>query len=82
MKYRSKPSTLEATQWFPGREVPGVQFSKDVRFLADGLPFVITAHGQRAFLDPGDWVAEEPGGRGNYPIKPDIFATRWEAADG
>jgi len=41
--------------------------------------FVVTAHGQRAYLADGDYVVEEPDGRGYYPVKPDIFEKRWES---
>lgn len=42
--------------------------------------YVTTAHNQRAYLADGDYVVEEPDGRGFYPVKPDIFEKRWEAA--
>jgi hypothetical protein len=35
----------------------------------------VTAHGQRVYLEPGDWIRAEPDGRGHYPIKADIFPT-------
>jgi hypothetical protein len=44
-------------------------------------PYVRTAHQQIVFLEPGDWVVQEPGGQGAYPVKPDIFAATYEPVD-
>jgi hypothetical protein len=73
-RYRSKPITIEATQWSPGRVVAGVQEDES------GRPYVVTIHGQRAYLKPGDWVITEPDAEHHYPCKPDIFAARYEPA--
>jgi hypothetical protein len=71
-RYRSRPAEIEADQWFPGKAVRGVEW--------DGMrPFVTTIHGQRSYLDPGDWVADEGDGVHFYPIKPDKFEKRWES---
>jgi len=72
-RYRSKPKEVEATQWQSGADVPGVYFT------TGGTPYVITIHGQRAYLVPGDFVITEPDGEHHYPCKPDIFADRYEA---
>ncbi len=79
-KFRKRPVVVEAEQ-FLGFYPPYI----------DGLPtgvevdgnraFVVTAHGQRVYLEPGDWVIAEPDGRGHYPCKPDIFAATYEPAD-
>lgn len=73
-RFRKRPVVVEAEQWFPGRRVAGVREN-----IAGS--FVVTAHGQRAYLAPGDWVITEPDGRGHYPCKPDIFAATYEPAD-
>jgi hypothetical protein len=84
-RFRSKPAFVIAVQWWPGKEVTGVAYEED--YTTEDLdgeqrvrrrPYVVTAHGQRAYLAPGDWVIEEPGGEGHYPCKPDIFEKRWE----
>ena len=81
-KFRKKPVVVEAAQFWPEREP-----------LPDGVDFhgtddtgakhysVRTAHGQRAFVVAGDWVIAEPGGRGHYPCKPDIFDSTYEPAE-
>jgi hypothetical protein len=70
-RFRKKPVVVEAEQWFPGKAVAGVTEE-------GGSAFVVTAHGQKAYLAAGDWVIAEPGGRGHYPCKPDIFAATYE----
>lgn len=40
-----------------------------------------TVHDQRCYLSPGDWVVPEPDGVHFYPIKPDIFAKKYEAVE-
>jgi hypothetical protein len=73
MKYRKRPIVVEATQWFPGANIPGVYFDN----YADRY-YVMTIHGQNAYLDPGDWVITEPDGIHHYPCKPDIFDQTYE----
>lgn len=42
---------------------------------------MVTAHGRRAYLAAGDYVIEEPDGRGYYPCTQGIFATTYELCD-
>jgi hypothetical protein len=74
-RYRKRPIKVEAVQWFPGVNHPGVtpggEYGSSVR----------TAHGQQALLSPGDWIIAEPDGRGFYPCKPDIFAATYDLVD-
>jgi hypothetical protein len=75
-KYRSKPTTCESQQWFPGVEVEGV------RFHPDGQPYVITAAERVVDIDPGDYIIREPGElTGFYPCKPEVFERRWEPVE-
>lgn len=89
MKFRKRPVIVEATQWFPGLEVPGV-FSyqppdlivggtkqEEQRFKQEPYYAVRTAHGEITRIAPGDWIIAEPDGRGHYPCKPDIFAATY-----
>lgn len=78
-KFRKKPVVVDVEQWFPGKDVAGVH----VPSVREEAPshYVITAHGQRAYLAVGDWIIAEPDGRGFYPCKPDIFAATYEALD-
>lgn len=87
MKFRKKPIIVEAEQYLGYYHTPyptGVKIednSNDPEALTlrgRYAPYVITAHGQRAYLETGDWVIEEPDGRGYYPCKPDIFEQTFE----
>ena len=79
MKYRKKPIVVEAEQWFPGQNTPGVQEQ-----WLKGLPtryYVVTAHGQRVYLKPGDWVIAELDGEHYYACRPEIFAATYDPAE-
>jgi hypothetical protein len=43
--------------------------------------YVITAHAQRVYLVPGDWILPEPDGEGYYPCKDDIFKATYEPVE-
>lgn len=81
-RFRSKPGFLDAEQW-TGTDA---SYKKVCDFVGHLLPWndeqgelkVVTAHGHETIVSENDWVAAEPDGRGHYPIKPDIFARRWE----
>lgn len=82
MKFRRKPIVVDAEQWFPGEKIEGVRHFKPRG--EGGSPgeswFVVTIHGQHAYLMPGDWVITEPDGIHHYPCKPDVFAAIYEPA--
>lgn len=74
-RYRKRPVVVEAIQ-FTNRladDPPGVYRREE-----DLTPYVVTIHGQRAYLSPGDWIVTEPDGGHHYPVKPDIFAVTYE----
>ncbi len=70
-RYRKRPIIVEAEQWFPGVEIPGLTRGP----LGIG---VVTIHEQLAYLSPGDYVITEPDGVHHYPCKPDIFEASYE----
>lgn len=84
MKFRKRPIVVEAERFtdahlFGHKPLPaGVtkESDGDSASMAGALVrfCVTTAHGQKAYLEPGDWIIAEPDGRGYYPCKPDIFA--------
>jgi hypothetical protein len=75
-QFRKRPVVVEAEQWFPGKDVPGVIDLRNEK-VEEGWG-VMTAHGQIAILAAGDYVVAEPGGRGHYPVEADIFETTYE----
>lgn len=72
-QYRKKPIVVEATQWFPGIEIPGVNYGR-----VDTNAWFITIQGDRVSLAPGDWVITEADGINHYPCKADIFAATYD----
>lgn len=79
MKYRSRPCEIEATQWFPGKQVPGVVVGWPVEGTEYNWdPHVVTIQGNRVLLTPGDYVCTEPDGIHHYPCSPAVFEKRWE----
>jgi hypothetical protein len=87
VRYRKRPVEVEAEQWFPGKDVPGVRHFAGSAAKSPGdlglseCWFVVTIHGQHAYLTPGDWVITESDGVHHYPCKPDEFARIYEPCD-
>jgi hypothetical protein len=72
-KFRKKPIVVEAHQ-FQNAATGGF----GVRTEEDGRAYVMTIHGQKAYLSPGDWVIVEMDGFHCYPCKPDVFSATYE----
>jgi hypothetical protein len=73
--FRRKVTTIEAEQFHHAATSP-----RGVRTEEDGRAYVITAHEQKVYLAPGDWIVPESGRDDRfYPIKPDIFAQTYDA---
>ena len=72
--FRRKPEPpFEANQFQHAATSP-----VGVRTEEDGRAYVVTAHEQKVYLQPGDWVRAEPDGVHYYPIKDEIFRERFE----
>ena len=82
-QFRKKPVVIEAQQWFPdGTATKGVRWERQSNDDGEYLvPYVITAHEQRAYLAPGDWIIPEPTEGRFYPCKPDIFAATYDPVE-
>jgi len=80
-QYRKKPIVIEAVQWWPGANIPGVReiAAVDGEYGPQGQFWTI--HGQSTHINPGDWIIQEADGVHWYPCKPDIFAATYEPAD-
>jgi len=88
-RFRKKPVVIEAVQFLANGEatkpVRGMTLWRDdpegvtPRDMSWG--YVTTIHGQRAHVQHGDWILPEPDGIHFYPVRPDIFAATYEAAD-
>lgn len=81
MKFRNRPTIIEAEQFFPDKTLPFYDRGPVV-FLYDGRWSVKTIHGQLAYLTPGDWVILE---QNNWTLawvcKPDVFSERYEPVE-
>lgn len=72
--FRSKPVEIEAWQYHPKRLVRGV-----CNCDANAIDHLHTMHNdQIVFLEDGDWIVPEPVPNRFYPIKPDVFAKKYE----
>jgi hypothetical protein len=72
-RFRKKPVIIEAEQFDGTNDPVGVWRREE-----DRTPYVVTVHGQRCYIEPGDWIIPEPDGVHYYPCKPDIFAATYE----
>lgn len=76
-KFRSRPVEIEAWQWTheSAGELPGVcQCHK-----GNWGSHLHTMHDdQVVMLATGDWIVPEPVPDRYYPIKPDVFARKYE----
>lgn len=70
--YQKKPLRVQAVQYDGRIDPPGVFRDED------RAAYVVTIHGQRAYLVPGDYVITEPDGVHHYPCKQDIFEKSYD----
>jgi len=84
--FRKKPIVIEATQWFPGVVIEGVEMVKcdlprhdpEYPCMAGEHPRIQTLEGDM-HVSAGDWIITGVKGE-RYPCKPDIFAATYDAA--
>lgn len=83
-KFRKKPVVIEAEQWVPGVEMPGVYRSVTLGSLSvddflHPLGWIDTLEGTMR-VSPGDWVITGVNGE-KYPCKPDVFAKTYDPVE-
>ena len=84
-----RPIVIEAEQWFPGEELPGVQGvnpNKLCGCILFGLGTLVlhvhTIHDSQVVkLEAGDWIIPEPDGVHFYPVTNDIFQATYELVE-
>ena len=80
MKFRKRPVTIEAEQWFEGQHIPGVHYATE----GCGHPLLMAhCHTDEGPLtvSNGDWVI--CGVKGEYyPCKPDVFEATYRQVHG
>lgn len=87
-RFRKRPVVVEAAQWHGPRTdgptpTPAGVYRADGDGSGEDVFYVVTIHGQRTPIVPGDWVIVEsrqptPGLVHAYPCKPDVFAATYE----
>lgn len=77
MKFKSKPTTIDAEQyWFRNEPPRGVCTCHSAGGRA---PHVHTMHdNQMVLLKDGDWIVPEPDGEHFYPIDDAVFRKKYE----
>jgi len=90
MKYRSKPTVIEAVQFLPLTDhklklpegVTGIHSPGADNWAYEGCMFYVTTiQGQKVPVSEGEWIIAEPDGIHHYPCAPDVFAARYEPVD-
>lgn len=79
-RFRRKVTFVVAEQFFPDQPLPPGVHPASVQEYAP-QPYVITAHGQRVYVEAGDWIIPEPNESGYYPCKDVIFRDTYEPAE-
>jgi hypothetical protein len=86
-RFRKKPIEIEAEQYLGpnlvsrGQNLPNSPFGVLWAEMWDGAklcPYIVTIHGQKTFIECGDWIITEPDGVHHYPCKPDIFKDTYD----
>lgn len=77
-KYRKKPVTIEAVQWFKDGDHPAVRIHQTGgQSFVNGWAYIETLEGP-LLVKPGDWIITGVKGE-HYTCGPDIFAATYEA---
>jgi quercetin dioxygenase-like cupin family protein len=68
-RFSKNPIVVDAEQFtHPATSPRGVFVGED------GECWVVTVHGHKTPVVPGDWIIAESDGKHYYPCKPDVFA--------
>jgi hypothetical protein len=92
MRYRSKPTEIEAYQLtkeliaahvldnapLPGVSVTASSRHQERREVWNTRQHVTTIQGQHVQVEPGEWIVQEPDGIHYYPIADDVFRRKYE----
>jgi hypothetical protein len=71
MKYKKRPDTIEAIQWFKHGDHPDV-------FENEGKAFMYTESQHKREVSPGDWIITGLEGSTSYPLEPHLFEMTYE----
>ena len=91
MRYRRRPTYREAEQFggfYATPYPPGVEMEDNSndperkQQYGRYAFYVVTAHKQRVYIEPGDYIVREPDGNGYYPCKAEVFERDHEPDEG
>lgn len=77
-KFQKRPVIVDAEQWFPGRDIDGVEEQPSSEPDEETVGIVRTLEGDM-IAQPGDWIITGVEGE-KYPCKNDIFKKTYEPA--
>jgi hypothetical protein len=83
MKFRKKPVVIEAEQWFPGKNVDGVEEFDTGDPLTEVMGRIVTLEdhkGSTHYVSPGDWVITGVAGE-KYACKDPIFKATYDPVE-
>ncbi len=78
-KFQKRPVVIDAEQWFPGRDVDGVEEQPPEQPNAEPIGIVRTLEGDM-IARSGDWIITGVEGE-KYPCKNEIFKKTYEPAN-
>jgi hypothetical protein len=76
LRYRKKPVIVEAEQWYPGKNVEGVECNPIDNPMTRNSYYIQTLEGLMG-VSPGDFIITGIKGE-KYACKPDIFEATYE----
>ena len=91
MRFRHRPTEIEAAQWFPGRATPGVHGQLPAPLAELAIypertyricePSCVPMHQIVTMVHEGDWIVRERDGIHYRPIPADLFEACYEPID-
>lgn len=79
-EYESLPSKIKAIR-FEGSEIKDVVYWELEKDSLASVPYVITIHGDKAHIQYGDMLIQEPDEVHYYPCKPEIFSKKYRKVE-
>lgn len=74
MKFREKPTMIEAVQWFPGVVIKGINATNA---MVTNTAYIEDDGGSLQVVHIGDWIITAIDGK-KYACKPDVFEQTYE----
>lgn len=86
-KFRQKVVEIDAVQYKPFANIPGVTEIREVEGTEKDDPiqrvvgaFVVLPTGNKLAVEPGDWIVRQPDAKTVKAVKPEAFDANFEQA--